>query len=107
MYPRELTRFLDEHSRATAWPTKRRDQLLLLEYLASQFEQGRDYTEREVNAVLIEHMHPIFKDYAIIRRELYNYGYLDRERDGSRYWRVEQPAVEVKEQLIYGASGPA
>jgi DNA-binding MarR family transcriptional regulator len=100
-YPRELKRFLDEHGRATAWPTKRRDQLLLLEYLAAQFELGRDYTEKEVNAVLIEHMHPIFKDYAIIRRELYSYRYLDRERDGSRYWRVAQPPVAVQEQLAY------
>ncbi|HEX5688663.1 MAG TPA: DUF2087 domain-containing protein, partial [Roseiflexaceae bacterium] len=93
-YPPELRRFLDAQGRATAWPTKRRDQLLLLEYLASQFEFDRDYTEKEVNGVLIEHMHPIFKDYAIIRRELYNYRYLDRERDGSRYWRLTRPAAE-------------
>jgi DNA-binding transcriptional ArsR family regulator len=91
-YPRELRRFLDAQGRATAWPTKRRDQLLLLEFLASKFDFDRDYTEKEVNAVLVEHMHPIFKDYAIIRRELYNYRYLDRERDGSRYWRLARPA---------------
>jgi hypothetical protein len=89
-YPHELQRFMDAQGRATAWPTKRRDQLLLIEYMAAQFEKGHDYTEKEVNAILIEHMNPIFKDYAILRRELYNYGYLDRERDGSRYWRAER-----------------
>jgi len=94
-YPRDLRRFLDARGRATAWPTKRRDQLLLLEYMAAQFEPGRDYTEKQVNAVLIEHMHPTFDDYAILRRELYNYGYLDRERDGSRYWRAERPVASA------------
>jgi hypothetical protein len=96
-YPRELRRFLDPQGRATAWPTKRRDQLLLLDYLASKFEFERDYTEKEINAVLIEHMHPVFKDYAIIRRELYNYRYLDRERDGSRYWRLPTPDTGLGE----------
>ncbi len=97
-HPRDLLRFLDERGRATAWPTKRRDQLLLLDYMAAQFEFERDYSEKEINAILIEHMHPVFKDFAIIRRELYSYRYLDRERDGSRYWRVERQAETAKEQ---------
>jgi DNA-binding transcriptional ArsR family regulator len=94
-HPRELRHFLDQQGHLTDWPAKRRDQLLLLDYIAAQFEPGRDYSEKEVNAVLIAHMHPIFKDYAIIRRALCDYRYLDRERDGSRYWRVEEPAIEV------------
>jgi hypothetical protein len=65
----------------------------MIEYMASQFEAGRDYTEKEVNAVLLERMHPIFKDYAIIRRALYDYGFLDRESDGSRYWRTDRPTT--------------
>ena len=96
-YPREIRQFLDPYGRAMAWPTKRRDQQVLIEYMASQFKPGYDYTEKEVNAVLIERMHPIFKDYAIIRRELYDNGYLDRERDGSRYWRTELPTTLLEE----------
>jgi DNA-binding transcriptional ArsR family regulator len=96
-YPRALRGFMDAQGRATAWPTKRRDQQLLIEYMASRFEPGRDYTEKEVNAVLLERMHPIFKDYAIIRRELYDNGYLDRELDGSRYWRTDRPTTLLEE----------
>jgi hypothetical protein len=65
--------------------------------MASRFESGRDYTEKEVNAVLLERMHPIFKDYAIPRRELYDNGYLDREADGSRYWRTDRPTTLLEE----------
>jgi DNA-binding transcriptional ArsR family regulator len=98
-YPRALRNFMDTLGRATAWPTKGRDQRLLIEYMASQFETGRDYTEKEVNAVLLERMHPIFKDYAIIRRELYDQGYLDRHPDGSRYWRTDRPTTLLEESL--------
>jgi DNA-binding transcriptional ArsR family regulator len=96
-YPSTLRRFMDAQGRATAWPTKGRDQRLMIEYMALQFEPGRDYTEKEVNAVLLDHMHPIFKDYAILRRELYDNGYLDRELDGSRYWRTDRPTLLLEE----------
>jgi hypothetical protein len=97
-HPRELQRLLDKQGRLVSWPTKRRDQLLLLDYVAVHFEPGRDYSEKEINAILIEHMDPVFKDYAIIRRALCDYRYLDRERDGSRYWRVDRQAETGKEQ---------
>jgi DNA-binding transcriptional ArsR family regulator len=97
-YPREPQRLLNKQGRLADWPAKRRDQVLLLDYVAVHFEPGRDYSEKEINAILIEHMDPVFKDYAIIRRALCDYRYLDRERDGSRYWRVERQAETGKEQ---------
>jgi len=93
-FSQPLQRLLDAQGRVVRWPAKRRDQLLILEYLAAPFAPGRDYSEKQVNALLIGHMHPVFKDYAIIRRELYDQGYLDRERDGSRYSRVERSAAQ-------------
>jgi hypothetical protein len=96
-YPRELQRFMDAHGRVTDWPAKERDRLLLLQYLAAQFEQRRYYTEKEVNALLIQHVHPIARDHAAVRRALYDYGLLDRERDGSRYWRPESRPVAAEE----------
>lgn len=91
-FPAELRRFLDRQGRVTGWPTRAKDKIILLEYFASRFEPGRDYSEKEVNAVLLAHMHPFFKDYVTIRRALYDYRFFDRERDGSRYWRAEPGA---------------
>lgn len=59
-------------------------QRLVLDYLASRFECGRVYTESEVN-VLLRQWHT-FDDWALLRRELFEQGYLNREKDGSRYW---------------------
>lgn len=56
----------------------------VLIWLSTRFEIGRSYTEREVNAVLTAH----HEDYARLRRDLIEAGYLARERDGRQYWRV-------------------
>jgi hypothetical protein len=85
--PQELRRFLDRSGKLTMWPPARqRDKLLILEYLAGFFEQGRIYNEKEVNEVLL--LHSTFKDAAALRRALYEYRFMSRTRDGSRYWLI-------------------
>lgn len=81
-----LKGFLDKDFKLKSWPSrKHRDkQLLVLEYLASKFEIGRDYSEKEVNEIL--NRHHAFGDPALLRRELFMKGLLDRAPDGSRYW---------------------
>jgi len=96
--PLALRRFLDMRGRVTGRPAKRRDQELVLEYLGSKFERGREYTEREVNEI-INSWHT-YRDHATIRRELYNARLLDRTPDGARYWRPEQPAVSSQELTL-------
>ena len=86
----DLKRFSDSQGLLTAFPTRRNDQLLVLTFLAERFEYHRSYSEREVNAVIKGALSPLFEDFATLRRELCNYGFLGRERDGSRYWRVER-----------------
>jgi len=82
-----LAPFLDEDGRLTCLPSKRQKRLLALEYVAERFESGRSYTEKEVN-VLCTAWHS-FCDFHLLRRELVEAGFLERERDGSRYWRAE------------------
>lgn len=85
-HPRELSRFLDAHGYVTVWPSKQKDRLTLLTYLADQFAVGRAYSEKEVNAVLKPHTG---SDVANLRRYLIDVGLIKRESDGSRYWREE------------------
>lgn len=67
-------------------PTHRRKLDVVLCYLADQFELDRIYTEKEVNQI-IGALNP---DISGLRRDLISTGRLDRERDGSAYWRVQQ-----------------
>jgi DNA-binding transcriptional ArsR family regulator len=87
--PTDLRRFMDSQQRLTAFPTKRKDQLAVLAYMAEQLSFDRIYSEREINTIIRAKLHPSFDDFATIRRELYSWKFLDRAADGSRYWRTE------------------
>jgi hypothetical protein len=87
--PGSLKPYLDEQGRVTMWPSARNrkaEQALVADYLISKFERGRDYTEKEVNALL--NQYHTFEDSALLRRELFERKLLNRVKDGSRYWRV-------------------
>ena len=68
--------------RMVQWPTKRAKRRIVLERLAQEFEPGRKYSEREVNAVL----RAFHDDVAMLRRWLFDESFLDRG-DGD-YWRT-------------------
>jgi hypothetical protein len=82
--PYELKHFLDDEERLTQWPSKREVQLIAIDFLAGRFEIERIYSEREVNT-LLNKWHT-FGDPALLRRELFERGYLNRSKDGSEYW---------------------
>ncbi|MDD4124692.1 MAG: DUF2087 domain-containing protein [Eubacteriales bacterium] len=89
----ELESFLDDEGRLKNYPAKRKYKLLSLFYIASKFEKGKIYTEKEVNKV-INSWH-VFNDWAMLRRDLYDKWFLGRESDGSAYWLEEkQPTFE-------------
>ena len=88
-----LRNFLDRDGKLTAFPAKRKMKIYCLFYLAQKFEPEKDYTEQEINNVLLD-WHT-FADPATLRRELYDYGFLDRSRDGKVYWLTQmQPKPE-------------
>jgi hypothetical protein len=81
--PRELRPFMDEQGRLTQWPAKQKIQRMAVDNLAGRFDRGREYTEREVNELLLD-WHT-FRDWALLRRLLCDWGHMTRERDGTRY----------------------
>jgi len=78
-----LERFLNIDGQLKQWPSKRKDQVMVIEYLATSFEPNTSYTELEINEILKQNH--TFEDWALLRRELYDLGYLERTRDGGRY----------------------
>jgi hypothetical protein len=79
---RELTleTFMPD-GKLTAFPLKQAQLLVILDTVSARFDAEKQYTEREVNAVLAE----ITDDFATLRRDLVDYGYLSRTSDGSVY----------------------
>ncbi len=71
------------------FPLKEKKRIAIVAELAKQFEPGKQYTEKEVNAILTRY----YADYAILRRYLIEYNFLDRSRDGRAYWVKEDGAA--------------
>ncbi|GAA1873174.1 DUF2087 domain-containing protein [Brevibacterium marinum] len=63
-------------------PTKRKALVVILLDILTAFEAERIYSEKDVNAVLSAY-HP---DFARLRRELIDYGYLARNAHTGQYW---------------------
>ncbi len=70
-------------------PVQQKKLMVVLRWLATEFQPDVKYTEREVNAILVQH----HEDFARLRRELIDFGFLRRERGGGQYWLT--PADEA------------
>lgn len=70
--------------RLERFPRKQKHKLILLEEISKKFELDRFYTEREVNEIL----EGLYDDYVTLRRYLVDAGLMDRQADGSQYWRI-------------------
>ncbi len=74
-------------------PTQRRKLLVILEYLLRRFEPGREYPEREVNALLRE----AHEDVATLRRDLVEFGYMSRQAGVYRVVASPAPSADAVE----------
>ncbi|MBS0444646.1 MAG: metalloregulator ArsR/SmtB family transcription factor [Proteobacteria bacterium] len=81
---RVLQSFIVE-GRVTKIPEGLRKRMVVLQWLANQFKDGRFYKEREVNEI-IKRFHP---DFATIRREFIGHGLMERE--SGTYWKTRKP----------------
>lgn len=84
----ELKNYLDNQGRLKIYPSKKKYKILALIFLASKFEKGIIYSEKEINEIL-DNAHA-FNDRCLIRRELFNKGFLGRLNDCSKYWLEEK-----------------
>ena len=87
-WERKVLRDFIEEGRLSGIPTYSKKRQIILRWLATQFETGRDYSEKEVNEIIQRH-HP---DSATLRRELIGEKLMAREH--GIYWRIpaETPA---------------
>ena len=81
-----LASFVDPAGRLASIPASRRKRLIVLRWLAGEFEEGRRYKEAEVNEIL-QRRH---WDCATLRRELIGAGMMSRE--SGVYWRKSSEA---------------
>ncbi len=77
--------FLDADGKVRSMPKRKADRVLLLAHLAKNFEPDHSYSEPAVNAIL--KAANAFGDHVLLRRELFDHGFLVRNLDGTNYQR--------------------
>ncbi len=84
-YRKQIKGYYDPNGRLVQFPSKKPLREMALAKIAQGFDEGRNYTEKEVNAIIQSQI--VFSDVELVRRELFQTGWLDRLRDGSQYWK--------------------
>ena len=72
----------DNKLRIKSFPAKEKRKIIIMQKIMGDFEANRQYTEAEVNQILKGY----YEDYVSVRRALVQYGFLDRNGDGTQYW---------------------
>lgn len=65
------------------FPKKEKERLVIAQKLAQHFKAGQAYPEKEIDEILKK----VYSDYSLLRRYLVEYGFLERNPEGSRYLR--------------------
>lgn len=79
-------------------PKKEKMKLQLFDELVKAFDRNHVYKEKEVNEILKE----IYPDYAVLRRYLVDYQYLQRTDDGSQYQVNTEMTLKFYDGSHYG-----
>lgn len=96
-YYKKLDNYYDSDERLVQYPSKKPMRIIVLIKIAEQMDVNRKYTEKEINQII--RLNIAFDDIELIRREMYQYKFLGRLRDGSEYW-VETDWRNVYEEYI-------
>jgi predicted transcriptional regulator len=81
-----LDTFMSPEGRLLQFPAQRKKEEAILRYIAREFEPGQRYGEREVNLILSKY----HEDTARIRRNLVEFGFMEREGGGGEYWLADE-----------------
>ncbi|MGL4336427.1 MAG: DUF2087 domain-containing protein [Turicibacter sp.] len=78
--------FLNMEGQVEKYPVKLSDKNIVLTYVSRFFEFDKEYTESEINQIIQQRVE--FEDYVTMRRDLFDFGFLERSADGATYWKV-------------------
>lgn len=98
LYKEKLKRYYNNEGKLVQYPSKKPMRILALVKIVSKFDSSRKYTEKEVNKIIKDEI--VFCDIELIRREMYQYQFIGRLRDGSEYWIEDKWREKYKDYII-------
>ena len=86
IFPFDVDKFFEKCVKHNIIPRNDFEKQAILIRLMRDFEDNRKYAEQEVN----EKLKKYFEDYTTLRRELINFGYMQRNNLNGEYWVVKR-----------------
>ncbi|MBD5157582.1 MAG: DUF2087 domain-containing protein [Butyrivibrio sp.] len=83
-YREKIKVYYDKEGLLTQYPSKKPMRILALAEIAVKLDTSRKYTEKEINEIIKSSV--AFTDIELIRREMFQYKFIGRLKDGSQYW---------------------
>lgn len=80
-----ITSYFNESGSLKNYPAKEKKKIIVLEKINENFKKGKIYSEAELNRILER----IYTDHATLRRALIEYGFMERDHAGDKYWIKE------------------
>jgi hypothetical protein len=80
-----IKNYLNEEGKLKAFPSKRKLKIAAMFYIASSIDDNVKYSEKEMNELINKKC--CFNDAALLRREMYDYRFINRSLDGRTYWK--------------------
>ena len=79
-----LNRYFDSNNKLLIknFPAKEKRKIIIMQKLMEYFEPNRIYSEKEIN----ENIKQYYDDFVSVRRHLIQYGFMDRDKEGKKYW---------------------
>ncbi|MEN2767472.1 DUF2087 domain-containing protein [Ornithinibacillus xuwenensis] len=77
-----LSTYFHKDGTLGTFPSKEKRKIIVLQHILGLFNGEKIYTEKEINEIL----KTIYSDFVTIRRYLIEYGFMERNKDGSEYW---------------------
>lgn len=88
-----IKNYLNAEGKLISFPSKRKLKIAAMFYIASRIDEEKEYSEKEMNDLINQMC--CFHDAAVLRREMYNYRFINRTIDGKTYWKEKiQPNPE-------------
>lgn len=92
-FPFDIDKFFEKNVKNKTFPRNDFEKQAILLKLIEKFKDEIKYTEQEVNEMIKK----FFEDYTLLRRELINYGYMQRNPTTGEYWVAKR--ILTKEDI--------
>lgn len=94
-----IKNYLNAEGKLISFPSKRKLKIAVMFYIASSIsDEVVMYSEKEINNIINNMC--LFNDAALLRREMYNYRFINRTLDGKIYWKEKVQPIPEQYDLI-------